>query len=110
MHKGEEIIMGLGIFKQDIGIDLGTANTLVYIKGKGIILDEASVIAYNKNTKSDCGGKRSQEYDRRGSSHQRRETSQGRRDIRFRNDEHDAEVFLSAESFRLLLSSPQYAW
>ena len=27
--------MGLGIFKQDIGIDLGTANTLVYIKGKG---------------------------------------------------------------------------
>ena len=43
--------MGLGIFKQDIGIDLGTANTLVYIKGKGIILDEASVIAYNKNTK-----------------------------------------------------------
>ncbi len=44
--------MGLGIFKQDIGIDLGTANTLVYIKGKGIVLDEASVIAYNKNTKS----------------------------------------------------------
>lgn len=43
--------MGLGIFKQDIGIDLGTANTLVYIKGKGIVLDEASVIAYNKNTK-----------------------------------------------------------
>lgn len=43
--------MGLGIFKQDIGIDLGTANTLVYIKGKGIVLDEASVIAYNNNTK-----------------------------------------------------------
>lgn len=44
--------MGLGFFKQDIGIDLGTANTLVYTKGKGIVLDEASVIAYNKNTKS----------------------------------------------------------
>ena len=44
--------MGLGFFKQDIGIDLGTANTLVYIKGKGIVLDEASVIAYNKNTKT----------------------------------------------------------
>ncbi len=43
--------MGLGLFKQDIGIDLGTANTLVYVKGKGIVLDEASVIAYNKNTK-----------------------------------------------------------
>ena len=43
--------MGIGIFKQDIGIDLGTANTLIYIKGKGIVLDEASVIAYNSNLK-----------------------------------------------------------
>lgn len=43
--------MGVSLFKQDIGIDLGTANTLVYIKGKGIVLDEASVVAYNKNTK-----------------------------------------------------------
>ncbi|MGN1351072.1 MAG: rod shape-determining protein [Anaerovoracaceae bacterium] len=43
--------MGLSLFKQDIGIDLGTANTLVYIKGKGIVLDEASVVAYNTNTK-----------------------------------------------------------
>ncbi|MCR4601709.1 MAG: rod shape-determining protein [Clostridia bacterium] len=43
--------MRLSLFKQDIGIDLGTANTLVYIKGKGIVLNEASVIAYNTNTK-----------------------------------------------------------
>ena len=43
--------MGLSLFKQDIGIDLGTANTLVFIKGKGIVLDEASVIAYNTLTK-----------------------------------------------------------
>lgn len=43
--------MGVSLFKQDIGIDLGTANTLVYIKGKGIVLDEASVIAYNTSTK-----------------------------------------------------------
>lgn len=34
----------------DIGIDLGTANILVYIKGKGIILDEPSVVAVEKNT------------------------------------------------------------
>lgn len=33
-----------------LGIDLGTANTLVYIKGKGIILNEPSVIAINKET------------------------------------------------------------
>ncbi len=36
-------------FAKDIGIDLGTANTLVYLKGKGIILREPSVVAVNKN-------------------------------------------------------------
>ncbi len=35
---------------RDIGIDLGTANTLVYMKGKGIILREPSVVAVNKMT------------------------------------------------------------
>jgi len=34
-----------GIFASDIGIDLGTANTLVYVKGKGIVLREPSVVA-----------------------------------------------------------------
>lgn len=34
----------------DIGIDLGTANILVYIKGKGIVLDEPSVVAVEKST------------------------------------------------------------
>lgn len=43
--------MVLSLFKQDIGIDLGTANTLIYVKGQGIVLDEASVIAYNTNLK-----------------------------------------------------------
>ena len=33
------------LFSQDIGIDLGTSNTLVYLKGKGIILREPSVVA-----------------------------------------------------------------
>ncbi len=37
-----------GLFSTDIGIDLGTANTLVYVKGKGIVLSEPSVVAiYN---------------------------------------------------------------
>lgn len=36
-------------FSNDIAIDLGTANTLVYVKGKGIILDEPSVVAVQKN-------------------------------------------------------------
>lgn len=34
----------------DIGIDLGTANTLVYVKGKGVIINEPSVVAINKKT------------------------------------------------------------
>ena len=33
------------LFSSDIAIDLGTANTLVYVKGKGIILNEPSVVA-----------------------------------------------------------------
>lgn len=41
----------MSMFKKDIGIDLGTANTLVYAKGKGIILREPSVVAVD--TKSE---------------------------------------------------------
>jgi rod shape-determining protein MreB len=39
------------LFTYDIGIDLGTANTRVGIKGKGVVLHEPSVVAINKNTK-----------------------------------------------------------
>ena len=35
-----------GLFSSDMAIDLGTANTLVYVKGKGVILNEPSVVAY----------------------------------------------------------------
>jgi hypothetical protein len=35
----------LGIMSADMAIDLGTANTLVYVKGRGIVLDEPSVVA-----------------------------------------------------------------
>ncbi|NBX78692.1 rod shape-determining protein [bacterium] len=37
-------------FSNDIAIDLGTANTLVYVRGKGIVLDEPSVVAVKSNT------------------------------------------------------------
>lgn len=43
--------MLLQLFKQDIGIDLGTANTLIYVKGKGIILNEPSVVAVDHQSK-----------------------------------------------------------
>lgn len=38
------------MFSSDIGIDLGTATVLVYVKGKGIVLKEPSVVAIDKNT------------------------------------------------------------
>jgi len=38
------------LFSNDIGIDLGTANTLVYLRGKGIVINEPSVVAVNSKT------------------------------------------------------------
>ncbi len=40
----------LKAFSNDIGIDLGTANTLVYVRGKGIVLNEPSIVAINQKT------------------------------------------------------------
>jgi len=40
-----------GLFSHDIGIDLGTANTLVYVRGKGIVINEPSVVAINQKSK-----------------------------------------------------------
>ena len=41
----------LGSFSQDLGVDLGTVNTLVYVKGKGIVIREPSIVAQHKKTK-----------------------------------------------------------
>jgi rod shape-determining protein MreB len=41
----------LGLFSLDIGIDLGTANTLVNVRGKGIVINEPSVVAIERKTK-----------------------------------------------------------
>ncbi|MGH9782955.1 MAG: rod shape-determining protein, partial [Terriglobia bacterium] len=38
------------LFSRDLAIDLGTANTLVYARGKGIVVNEPSIVAINKNT------------------------------------------------------------
>lgn len=54
MFSGKLIILMRNIFgfiSSDIGIDLGTANTLVYVKDKGIVLNEPSVVAINQKTK-----------------------------------------------------------
>lgn len=39
----------LGMFSNDIGIDLGTANTLIFVRGKGIVLTEPSIVAVDKS-------------------------------------------------------------
>ncbi|MEK7082855.1 MAG: rod shape-determining protein [Patescibacteria group bacterium] len=39
-----------GYFSKDIGIDLGTANTLIYVRGRGIVINEPSVVAINQKT------------------------------------------------------------
>src|SRR3990170_1426606 len=40
-----------GLFSQDLAIDLGTSNTLVYVRGKGIAIREPSVVARHRKTK-----------------------------------------------------------
>lgn len=39
------------LFSKHVGIDLGTANTLIYVKGEGVVLDEPSVVAIEADTK-----------------------------------------------------------
>jgi rod shape-determining protein MreB len=43
----------LGVFSNDLAIDLGTANTLVYLKGKGIVFREPSVVAVQRNARGE---------------------------------------------------------
>src|SRR5258708_20109303 len=53
-HIGEGLVnlftSVLGLWSADVGIDLGTANTLVHVRGRGIVLDEPSVVAVSKRT------------------------------------------------------------
>jgi len=47
-----------GLFSNDISIDLGTANTLIYVKGKGIVLNEPSVVAIRQERPEEyCRGR-----------------------------------------------------
>ena len=39
------------MFSSDLAVDLGTANTLIYVKGRGVVSSEPSVVAINSNTK-----------------------------------------------------------
>ncbi len=46
-----------GFFSNDLSIDLGTANTLIYVRGKGIVLDEPSVVAVRQNSDDSINSK-----------------------------------------------------
>src|SRR5882724_7280916 len=52
MSIGNPLNGVMGMFSRDIGIDLGTANTLVLVRGKGIVINEPSVVAMDTRTKS----------------------------------------------------------
>ena len=42
----------MGMLSNDMAIDLGTANTLVYVKGRGIVLNESSVVAIARSSET----------------------------------------------------------
>ena len=53
-----------GLFSRDLSIDLGTANTLIYIREEGIVLDEPSVVTTpaKQSAQRRCGGSGRQAY------------------------------------------------
>src|SRR5437870_12895344 len=51
MSIGNPFNSVMGMFSRDIGIDLGTANTLVLVRGKGIVINEPSVVAIDRKTR-----------------------------------------------------------
>ena len=61
-----------GMFSNDLAIDLGTANTLVYVKGKGVVTNEPSVVAVQRDADHQGGGPRESELQREACLHRRR--------------------------------------
>src|SRR5690606_2294150 len=54
IRVGRSFVQNMGVFgwfSKDLGIDLGTANTLVHVRGKGVVIREPSVVAIQSNTK-----------------------------------------------------------
>ena len=50
MRNGYSMRSVFSLLSSDLAIDLGTANTLVFAKGKGIVVNEPSIVAINKNS------------------------------------------------------------
>ena len=81
----------------DLAIDLGTANTLVYARGKGIVVNEPSIVAINKNTgEVEAVGKEAKEMlGSDAGQHRGHQTHEGRRDRRLQGYGEDAELLYS---------------
>lgn len=66
---------------KDMGIDLGTANTLIFVKGSGIVLNEPSVIAVNDKGKTLAVGARPRRCWQSAGQYLCCQTAAGRRDF-----------------------------
>ncbi len=82
------------LFSSDLAIDLGTANTCVYARGKGIVVNEPSIVAINKLTgRVEAVGARSQGDARpHARQHRRHQADEGRSHRRLRGHREDADL------------------
>ena len=80
------------IVGRDMAVDLGTANTLVYVRGRGIVLNEPSVVAINTQGRTAARGRHGGQADDRpdARSHPGHPPAEGRRDRRLRHLREDA--------------------
>ena len=83
------------LFSRDLAIDLGTANTLIYVRGKGIVSNEPSVVAVQQDARGGkkvlAVGKEAKEMlGRTPGQHRRHPADEGRRHRRLRDHRGDA--------------------
>ncbi|PSR02820.1 MAG: rod shape-determining protein, partial [Bacteroidetes bacterium QS_8_68_28] len=95
--------MGLFNFSSDVAIDLGTANTLIYIRGRGIVLNEPSIVAVDRNSREviALGYEARQMHER---THEEIET------IRPLKDGVIADFEVAEEMIRTLIGKVQKGW
>ena len=92
-------MLSVGYFSTDLAIDLGTANTLIYVRGKGIVLDEPSVVAIRHEggpqRQEDHPGRRHRSQGDAGQGagqHRGHPPDEGRRDRRLHRHRADAQA------------------
>ena len=89
-----------GVVGRDIAVDLGTANTLVYVRGRGVVLDEPSVVAVNARDGRPLavGTEAKRMIGRTPEPHPGDPSAQGRRDRRLRHLREDAALLHPARA------------